>query len=149
MNTNTQIVDPSTFFSGARRSMDIKQSSESIGHFVEKTFDNILTRPTYQRGFNWNEVKVSNFIMTIMMCGYVQPLLLYRYHEDDVIEDKKFEIIDGQQRAASIKAFMKGEPIIGKKHKQIMAYVKKDGYYMFYNKTKIKTVMFLHMINLS
>jgi len=116
--------------------MDIKQSSESIGHFVEKTFDNILTRPTYQRGFNWNEVKVSNFIMTIMMCGYVQPLLLYRYHEDDVIEDKKFEIIDGQHRAASIKAFMKGEPIIGKKHKQIMAYVKKDGYYMFYNKTK-------------
>jgi len=127
-------MDPSTFFPGRQNAMIIVQSavliSDFIGHLVR-----ILTRPVYQRDFNWNEHKVSNFLLTIMTSGYVQPLLLYEYgDEDEKIEGNDSEIIDGQHRALSIQAFMRGEPIIDKKGKSIMAYLKYEGHYLFYAK---------------
>ena len=127
-------MDPSTFFPGRQNAMIIVQTavliSDFIGHLVR-----ILTRPVYQRDFNWNERKVSNFLLTIMTSGYVQPLLLYEYgDEDEKIEGNDSEIIDGQHRALSIQAFMTGEPIIDKKGKSIMAYLKHEGHYLFYAK---------------
>lgn len=127
-------MDPSTFFPGRQNTMIIVQTavliSDFIGHLVR-----ILTRPIYQRDFNWNERKVSNFLLTIMTSGYVQPLLLYEYQdEDEKIEGNDSEIIDGQHRALSIQAFMTGEPITDKKGKSIMAYLKHEGHYLFYAK---------------
>lgn len=125
-------MDPSTFFPGIQNTMIIVQTavliSDFIGHLVR-----ILTRPVYQRDFNWNEQKVSNFLLTIMTSGYVQPLLLYKYNTgDEKIEGKESEMIDGQHRALSIQAFVTGNPIINNKGKPIMAYLEYEGHYLFY-----------------
>ena len=131
----TNNMDPSTFFPGRQNAMIIVQTAVHIYEFIGRLVD-ILTRPVYQRDFNWNERKVSNFLLTIMTSGYVQPLLLYEYQDDDekLEGDKDSEIIDGQHRALSIQAFMTGEPIIDKKGKSIMAYLKHEGHYLFYAK---------------
>ena len=125
-------MDPTTFFTGKQNAMIIVQTAvaicDFIGHLVR-----ILTRPVYQRDFNWSEHKVSNFLLTIMTSGYVQPLLLYEYdYADEKPEGKKSEMVDGQHRAESIKAFITGKPITDKKGRSIMAYLKYEGYYLFY-----------------
>jgi len=52
-----------------------------------------------------------------MKSGYVQPLLLYEYgDEDEKPKNIVSEIIDGQHRALSIQAFKTGDPAFEEHH---------------------------------
>jgi Protein of unknown function DUF262 len=59
--------------------------------------------PTYQRRTRWNDTKRSHLIESLLMNIPIPPIFLY---EKDYAQ---YEVMDGQQRLASIRSFFKNE----------------------------------------
>ena len=67
-------------------------------------------RPLYQRGLRWKQQQMCEFVGTIMMSGYVSPVLLYSLQLADANYGKFLvECIDGQHRLFVIINFIRGE----------------------------------------
>jgi len=63
----------------------------------------INLRPDYQRRHRWDKVKQSRLIESLLMNAPVPPIFLYE------TELSRYEVMDGQQRLASIVDFYKGK----------------------------------------
>lgn len=89
---------------GERR-LVTESNREKIPNFVEalKKPDYMQVRPFYQRRQRWDEERQSRLIESFIMNIPVPPLFLY---EKDF---NKYEVMDGQQRITSLKAFYAGE----------------------------------------
>jgi hypothetical protein len=89
---------------GERR-LVTESNREKIPNFVEalKKPDYMQVRPFYQRRERWDEERQSRLIESFIMNIPVPPLFLY---EKDF---NKYEVMDGQQRITSLKAFYAGE----------------------------------------
>ena len=72
-------------------------------------FDKINSRPPYQRNIRWSFNAMNDFIGTIMNNGLVPGLIMYQLAIDERTgknEGKMFEMVDGQHRLFTLKAFM-------------------------------------------
>ena len=72
-------------------------------------FGTICLRPVYQRHIRWNKDAMNDFIGTVMNNGLVPGVIMYRLHSEDKDEktrDKEYEVVDGQHRLFSLKAFI-------------------------------------------
>lgn len=72
-------------------------------------FNKINSRPVYQRHIRWNPTAMNDFIGTIMNNGLVPGLIMYQLASDERTgknETKSFEMVDGQHRLFTLKAFM-------------------------------------------
>jgi hypothetical protein len=89
---------------GERR-LVTESNREKIPNFVEalKRPDYMQVRPFYQRRERWDDERQSKLIESFIMNIPVPPLFLYEK------EFNKYEVMDGQQRITSLKAFYSGE----------------------------------------
>jgi 5-methylcytosine-specific restriction endonuclease McrA len=81
----------------------------------------INSRPIYQRHIRWSPSAMNDFIGTIMNNGLVPGLIMYQLASDEKIdknEGKSFEMVDGQHRLFSLKAFSDAT-------KQMLPHIKK------------------------
>jgi 5-methylcytosine-specific restriction endonuclease McrA len=72
-------------------------------------FERINSRPVYQRHIRWSPAAMNNFISTVMNNGLVLGLIMYKLASDEKTgknETKSFEMVDGQHRLYSLKAFV-------------------------------------------
>ena len=69
---------------------------------MQERRNKLIIQPEYQRGFVWKEPKCSRLIETIL-CNYPMPEVWLRERHSG-----KHEVIDGQQRLTTIKAFKEG-----------------------------------------
>jgi hypothetical protein len=72
-------------------------------------YDKINSRPVYQRHIRWSHPAMNDFIGTVMDNGLVPGLIMYQLSSDEKIgknERKSFEMVDGQHRLFTLKAFM-------------------------------------------
>lgn len=72
-------------------------------------FNRINTRPVYQRHIRWSPLAMNDFIGTVMNNGLVPGLIMYQLAVDEKVgknEGKSFEMVDGQHRLFTLKAFM-------------------------------------------
>lgn len=72
-------------------------------------FNRINSRPVYQRHIRWNTLAMNDFIGTVMNNGLVPGLIMYQLTTDEKVgknQGKSFEIVDGQHRLFTLKAFM-------------------------------------------
>ena len=104
-------------------------------------FDIVNYDPIYQRGrFRHDETFVCELLESIMLYGFVQPVLLYKLQPGDECKDMnhKWEVVDGVHRLKAISCFMKGEYIYAEKNRKIMPYIfhKESNTYLFYKKTE-------------
>jgi hypothetical protein len=93
--------------------------------------DALDTNPPYQRNrFRHKEEFVTGILTTIMICGVIMPLLLYK-------NQNKWEVIDGVHRITTISCYMNGTYIKCEKNKKIMPYIfnKKTKEIILYKKT--------------
>jgi hypothetical protein len=91
----------------------------------------IDTNPPYQRNrFRHKEDFVTGILTTIMICGVIMPLLLYKNQD-------KWEVIDGVHRITTISCYMNGTYIKCEKNKTIMPYIFNETTkeYILYKKT--------------
>lgn len=91
-------------------------------------FDKINPRPVYQRHIRWAPAAMNDFISTVMNNGLVPGLIMYQLATDERIgknEGKNFEMVDGQHRLYTLKAFMDST-------KQLLPHIKKP-FIVFWN----------------
>ena len=72
-------------------------------------FNRINSRPVYQRHIRWSPLAMNDFIGTVMNNGLVPGLIMYQLTIDEKVgknEGKSFEMVDGQHRLFTLKAFM-------------------------------------------
>lgn len=72
-------------------------------------FNKINPRPIYQRHIRWNPTAMNDFVGTIMDNGLVPGLIMYQLAPDEKTgknEGKSFEMVDGQHRLFTLRAFM-------------------------------------------
>jgi 5-methylcytosine-specific restriction endonuclease McrA len=72
-------------------------------------FNRINSRPVYQRHIRWNPLAMNDFIDTVMNNGLVPGLIMYQLATDEKVgknEAKSFEMVDGQHRLFTLKAFV-------------------------------------------
>jgi hypothetical protein len=86
-------------------------------HFTYLTKNKLLTNPEYQRTLCWNNLKMCNFIDTIMKGLIVPNFVIYKLSQNEVrknIQNKLgshlYECIDGQHRLVTIKHFIESIP---------------------------------------
>lgn len=72
-------------------------------------YNKINRNPAYQSMIRWYAHMMNELIATVMNNRYLQPLLMYRLKDNEKIDKNKgcsFEMVDGQHRIFSLKAFM-------------------------------------------
>lgn len=72
-------------------------------------FTKINSRPVYQRHIRWPYAAMNDFIATVMNNGLVLGLIMYQLAADEKNgknEGKSLEMVDGQHRLFTLKAFM-------------------------------------------
>ena len=77
--------------------------------FKDSYFNKINSRPVYQRHIRWPAAAMNDFISTVMNNGLVLGLIMYQLATDEKIgknEGKSLELVDGQHRLFTLKAFM-------------------------------------------
>jgi hypothetical protein len=71
-------------------------------------FKTITLRPIYQRHIRWSKDAMNDFIGTVMNNGLVPGIIMYRLYPEDKVgnnEGKEYEVVDGQHRLFTLKAF--------------------------------------------
>lgn len=83
---------------------------KELGDLLQDSyFNKINSRPVYQRHIRWTPIAMNDFIGTVMNNGLVPGLIMYKLTPDEKTgknEGKSFEMVDGQHRLYSLKAFM-------------------------------------------
>jgi hypothetical protein len=72
-------------------------------------FNKINSHPVYQRNIKWSPDAMNDFISTIMNNGLVPGIIMYQLSSDEKVEKndgKVFEMVDGQHRLFTLRAFM-------------------------------------------
>jgi 5-methylcytosine-specific restriction endonuclease McrA len=72
-------------------------------------YTKINSRPIYQRHIRWSPSAMNEFVGTVMNNGLVPGLIMYQLASDEKIgknEGKSFEMVDGQHRLYTLKAFV-------------------------------------------
>ena len=72
-------------------------------------FGKINSRPVYQRHIRWTPAAMNDFVGTVMNNGLVPGLIMYQLAADEKTgknEAKSFEMVDGQHRLFTLKAFV-------------------------------------------
>jgi hypothetical protein len=72
-------------------------------------FNKINSRPVYQRHIRWAAAAMNDFIATVMNNGLVLGLIMYQLATDEKNgknEGKSLEMVDGQHRLFTLRAFM-------------------------------------------
>ncbi len=82
----------------------VKKESRDL--LKDTYYDRIETRPVYQRNIRWKPSAMNDFIETVMNNGLVPGLIMYQLSADERTENKSFEMVDGQHRLFTLKAFV-------------------------------------------
>jgi hypothetical protein len=82
---------------------------KELSDLLQDTYHNkINSRPVYQRHIRWTVTAMNDFIGTVMNNGLVPGLIMYQLASDEKIgnnAEKSFEMVDGQHRLFTLKAF--------------------------------------------
>jgi hypothetical protein len=107
----------------------------SLGELVD-------LRPFYQRDISWTQENMCDLVQSVMCNGILPQILLYKLQaEDECLEGKKWECVDGQHRLFTFFHFYNGLPVElpGKKKSFMVSlnYEAADGHtvHIFYKKT--------------
>lgn len=76
-----------------------KPTPMNIAYLVTSWFIKINMRPKYQRAIRWSLETMCDLIDTVMRCGFVPGICLYKLHTgDEECKDYTKECVDGQHR---------------------------------------------------
>ena len=116
-----------------------KKNKDLCDLLQDTYFKKINTRPVYQRHIRWPAAAMNDFIDTIMKNGVVPELIMYELAVDERNDKnigKSFELVDGQHRLFTLKAFMDASiqrvPHI---KKEFIVHWKYETAHVFYKKT--------------
>ena len=88
----------------------IVRQTWSISEIYQKIKDKkLILAPDYQRREIWDTDKQTAFIESLYMEIMIPPIYVVEVPEEDILEETKYEVVDGKQRLTAIMKFIKGE----------------------------------------
>lgn len=76
----------------------------------------LILDPEYQRNEVWRVPKQISFIESLFMEIMIPPIYVVEVPGTDILEGKKYEVVDGKQRLTTIKKFISNELALDKKY---------------------------------
>lgn len=87
----------------------IVRQTWSISEIYQKIKDKkLVLDPDYQRREIWNNEKKTAFIESLYMEIMIPPIYVVEIPGEDILEETKYEVVDGKQRLTAIMDFIKG-----------------------------------------
>ena len=88
----------------------IVRQTWSILEIFQKIRDGkLILDPDYQRREIWGADKKTAFIESLFMDIMIPPIYVVEIPGDDLLEENKYEVVDGKQRLTAIKEFLEGK----------------------------------------
>lgn len=87
----------------------IVRQTWSISEIYQKIKDKkLILDPDYQRRAIWGNDKKTAFIESLYMEIMIPPIYVVEIPGEDILEETKYEVVDGKQRLTAIMDFIKG-----------------------------------------
>ncbi len=87
----------------------IVRQTWSISEIYQKIKEKkLILDPDYQRRAIWNVDKKTAFIESLYMEIMIPPIYVVEIPGDDILEETKYEVVDGKQRLTAVMDFIKG-----------------------------------------
>ena len=87
----------------------IVRQTWSISEIYQKIKEGkLVLDPDYQRRAIWNNDKKTAFIESLYMEIMIPPIYVVEIPSEDILEETKYEVVDGKQRLTAIMDFIKG-----------------------------------------
>lgn len=91
------------------RKTKIVRQTWSISEIYQKIKDKkLILDPDYQRREIWNREKKTAFIESLYMEIMILPIYVVEIPGEDILDETKYEVVDGKQRLTAIMNFIKG-----------------------------------------
>ncbi len=88
----------------------IVKQTWSISEIYQKIKEKkLILNPDYQRNLVWDREKRTSFIESLYMGIIIPPLYVVEVPSENILEETKYEVVDGKQRLTSILDFVKGD----------------------------------------
>lgn len=88
----------------------IVRQTWSIAEIYQKIKDEkLILDPDYQRRVIWDNDKKTAFIESLYMEIMIPPIYVVEIPGEDILDETKYEVVDGKQRLTAIMNFIKGE----------------------------------------
>ena len=95
----------------------IVRQTWSISEIYQKIKDKrLILDPDYQRRAIWNSEKKTAFIESLYMEIMIPPIYVVEIPSDDILEENKYEVVDGKQRLTSILDFITNALCLDERH---------------------------------
>lgn len=72
----------------------------------------LILNPDYQRREIWGDDKKTAFIESIFMEIMIPPIYVVEIPGDNLLDENKYEVVDGKQRLTAIKHFLEGKLVL-------------------------------------
>lgn len=87
----------------------IVKQTWSIAEIYQKIKEGkLILDPDYQRRAIWNVEKKTAFIESLYMEIMIPPIYVVEIPGEDILDENKYEVVDGKQRLTAIMEFVKG-----------------------------------------
>ena len=87
----------------------IVRQTWSISEIYQKIKDKkLILDPDYQRREIWNNEKKTAFIESLYMEIMIPPIYVVEIPGEDILDETRYEVVDGKQRLTAIMDFIKG-----------------------------------------
>lgn len=93
----------------------VKQTWSIIEIYQKIDSGNLILNPDYQRNEVWHVSKQISFIESLFMQIMIPPIYVVEVPGNNILEQKKYEVVDGKQRLTTIRNFMNDTLILDKK----------------------------------
>ena len=94
----------------------IVKQTWSILEIYQKIKDNkLLLSPDYQRNKIWDSAKQTAFIESLFMGIIIPPVYVVEIPGENILEENKYEVVDGKQRLTTIFDFIKNGLVLKQK----------------------------------
>lgn len=87
----------------------IVRQTWSISEIYQKIREKkLILDPDYQRRVIWNNEKKTAFVESLYMEIMIPPIYVVEIPGEDILEENKYEVVDGKQRLTAIMDYIKG-----------------------------------------
>lgn len=88
----------------------IVRQTWSIAEIYQKIKEGkLILDPDYQRRAIWGNDKMTAFIESLYMEIMIPPIYVVEIPGEDILDETKYEVVDGKQRLTAIMNFIKGD----------------------------------------